>query len=159
MSDTQTVTVTRRGRPPGSRNRRNSEILELAQRLNADPIDFMLKLLGATTIEVAQTDAAGTVLLDAQGQPLLKPIAISLDMKLDAAKAVAPYLYARLQSTQVTGQVDVPVHIEHQFPVEKILANPAMTDALSDLALMMAEQAVPDESAWAAPVPNSSFPD
>lgn len=126
------------GRPKGSRNRRSIELLEMAQRLNADPIELMLRFIAAATVEVPQVDETGNVLLDDNGRPVLKHVPVTLDMKLDAAKAVAPYMYARLQSTQVTGQIE-SVHAHVALPTGKILADPKLADALGDLALMIAQ--------------------
>src|SRR5688572_28887257 len=124
MFDKKKQAIVHKGRPKGSRNRRNAEILELAQRLNADPVDFMLLLVSSTTVEVAQTDDSGNVLLDANNQPLRKVVPVSLDMQFEAAKAVAPYLYARLSAQQITGELAVPVRAE--LPIDAIFSNPAL---------------------------------
>ena len=43
--------------------------------------------------------------------------------------------------------------------MEQILANPALSDALSELALLVAEHGIPEESQRAEPMPESFYKD
>jgi hypothetical protein len=70
------------GRPKGSRNRRTAELVEAAQKSGILPLDFLL-----------------SVMRDKNAPR---------DVRIEAAKAAAPYLHARLNSVNVNAKVDGP---------------------------------------------------
>lgn len=106
--------------------------------MKVDPVTFMLSVLNADVMEVVRTDKDGRVVLDENGQPIRDRIAVPMDMRMDAAKAVAPYVHPRLQAQTLTGPGDGPVQVTN-IPVSEILKDPKMAGALSDLALLIAE--------------------
>jgi hypothetical protein len=138
MANTSPEAVRKKqGRPFGSTNRRQPELLAAAKRLGADPIDFMLQIVSAVAVEVAQTDDAGNVLMDANGKPLRRMAPIDMATKIDCAKALAPYMYPRLSATQVTGSNNGPLKVA--VDMRAILMNPTLAEAAQTLALSMAE--------------------
>ena len=68
------------GRKPGSLNRRSKEAAEQAKREGITPLDYMLKIMRDESSD--------------------------LDRRDDMAKACAPYIHPRLQSTTVKGTGD-----------------------------------------------------
>lgn len=124
------------GRVAGTPNKKNKLAREIAEAMGVDPVEFMLDLLRKDVVEVIAVDEFGNVILDGSGQPVTTKIAVTLAMKLDAAKSVAPYLHARLQATQVTGKDEGPV--EMVLPTADILKDPKISSALADLALLVA---------------------
>lgn len=64
------------GRPKGSVNRRTRELQERVEASGLSPLDYMLSVMADTSLDQA--------------------------MRLDAAKSAAPYVHARLSSTEVT---------------------------------------------------------
>lgn len=131
------------GRKKGSVNKRTKHARDLAAEMGADPIEFLLRIMTSESIEVAMVDEKGKTVLDFNGKPVLVHEAIPLAMKIDAAKNVAPYVRPKLQSTQITGAEDGPVQV--QLPTAEILANDKISDAMQDLALLVASQQDADE--------------
>src|ERR1017187_2981707 len=64
----------------------------MAEEMGVDPLEFMLSIISSDVIKQ-------TVIVD--GKKKQVDVAIPLDMRLDAAKTVANYLYPRLTATQV----------------------------------------------------------
>ncbi len=64
------------GRPPGARNRKTAETIRAVEESGLTPLDYMLSVMRNSGLETT--------------------------MRLDAAKAVAPYCHARLNSNEVT---------------------------------------------------------
>lgn len=132
------------GRVKGTPNKRNRLAVEMAAGFKMDPVMYMLTILNSDTVDVPLTNDLGVVVKDIDGKPVMVTLPITLEMKLDAAKNVAPYVHARLQATQVTGADDGPLAVA--LPTQKILEDPAMTAKLSELALMVAESQPEDGS-------------
>jgi hypothetical protein len=120
----------------GRRKRSAAHARALAEELGVDPIHFLLMIVNSSAIEVPETDDNGKPIIGEDGQPKVRYIAIPLDMRVDAAKAVAPYIHPRLQATQVTGQ-DGPVELP-ALPTARILADPELGPAARKLALLVA---------------------
>lgn len=140
MNDENAV-PTRRGRPKGSVNKRTIFAREWAEKLGlADPVEFLLKVMNADTVEVTQADSAGKAVLDSDGRPIKQLAVVPLDTRIQAARELLAYMYPRLQATQIQGHVDVPVQVE--LPTAEILANPALAASLSELALLVASQGI-----------------
>jgi hypothetical protein len=95
-----------RGRPRGARNRRTKEIIQLGQA-------------AAAAIENAIPDAfigdAHTLLMTIYKNPTF-----DMAVRLDAAKAAAPYEKPKLASTEFKGDPDKPV--QHKFTIEFVRA-------------------------------------
>lgn len=91
-----------RGRPRGARNRRTKEIIQLGQA-------------AAAAIENAIPDAfigdAHTLLMTVYKNPTF-----DMAVRLDAAKAAAPYEKPKLASTEFKGDPDTPV--QHKLTIE-----------------------------------------
>ena len=73
------------GRRKGVANRMNEEARTRAAEGGITPLDYLLTLLRDTT----QTQ----------------------EVRVDAAKAAAPYMHARLQATTIKGDKDAPIEI------------------------------------------------
>ena len=95
-----------RGRPKGARNKRTQEIIELGQA-------------AATAIENAIPDAfvgdAHTLLMAVYKNP-----AFDMAIRLEAAKAAAPYEKPKLASTEFKGDPDKSV--QHKLTIEFVRA-------------------------------------
>ena len=64
------------GRPPGARNRKTVETIRAVEESGLTPLDYMISIVRDTRLEPP--------------------------MRLDAAKAAAPYCHTRLHSNEVT---------------------------------------------------------
>ncbi len=73
------------GRPPGSRNKRTDALLAAVEATGITPLDYLLGVM--------RNKRAGAI------------------ARLDAAKAAAPYVHARLASVEVKGDGEHP--LEH----------------------------------------------
>lgn len=127
------------GRQKGTLNKRTKFAQDLAAELKVDPVRFMLMLLNSDTVEVPvlKNPLTGEVEVGPDGKPLMRQINVPLDLRLDAAKAVAPYVHPRLQATQITGQGDGPVQLD--VDVAGVLADPQAAKAAQELALKLAQ--------------------
>jgi hypothetical protein len=96
----------------------------------ADPIRFMLSLVKSDVIDQ-------TVIED--GKRKRVQVTVPLDVRLDAAKTVANYIYPRLSSQEISGPEGGPIPATH-LDVTAILANPQLAAAAQELALMVAER-------------------
>jgi hypothetical protein len=126
------------GRSKGTPNKKLKRAQELAQQYPLDPVEFLLMVVNAETLDEPETDKDGRVIVDpVTGKPVMKKVPVPREMRIDAAKAVAPYVHPKLLAQQLTGVNDGPVQFE--LPTGEILKNAKLTEALSDLALMVAE--------------------
>lgn len=126
------------GRRPGSKNKRTKRAQELADAFGTDPVIFLLEVMTKDSVQVVLTDPiTGEVLLDeATGQPKRVWLAIPIDMRVDAAKALAPYIHPKLQATQLTGKDDGPLDVG--VDVATLLRDPAAVEAVQKVALALA---------------------
>lgn len=128
------------GRQKGTKNKRTKLAQDMAAELGADPVKFMLTLLASDSMQVSEVDPdTGKVVLDAKGKPKKTWVPVSLEMKLDAAKSVAAYVHPKLQATQVTGANDGPIELA-TLDLTGVMADPKLSEAAQQLAMMMAEQ-------------------
>lgn len=75
------------GRPKGSKNKRTLAQIEAVKAKNGElPLDYMLRVMSDENADQSRRD--------------------------DMAKAAAPYLHARLQSTTIKGDDDQPVKMQ-----------------------------------------------
>jgi hypothetical protein len=116
------------GRRPGSKNKRTRRAVEIARDMGVDPIEFLLSVVHCDTIDLATQDpVTGEVVRDEHGKPVLTAHAISLDMKIDAAKSVAAYIHPKLTNTAITGADDGPIAMAG-LDLTKLMADPAAQD-------------------------------
>lgn len=73
------------GRPKGSTNKRNALLAEAVAQSGITPLEFMLEVMRNPEKD--------------------------LDIRLDAAKAAAPYVHARLASIEYTGKDGGPIEV------------------------------------------------
>jgi hypothetical protein len=87
----------------------------------------MLELVARDSVRIVQTDpVTGAPVLDEHGEPIRIWVPIPVDMKLDAAKAVAKYLHPALMATAIT-QTMAPFRLPicpRLCPVPKRLRQP-----------------------------------
>lgn len=122
------------GRKKGSANKRTKMAQEMAAQMGVDPVRFMLELLQRDTVQVAKIDRdTGKVILDENGQPVREWQAIPIDMRLEAAKSVAPYIHGKLQHTTVTKEE--PESDINAIDVNRMMEDPALVEAAQRLAL------------------------
>jgi hypothetical protein len=139
-NDGAAVPARTKGRPKGSLNRRTLFAREWCDKLGlADPVEFLIKCMNADTIEVTQADAAGKAVLDSENRPVKQMLVVPLDTRIQCARELIGYMYPRLQATELSGQLDVPVELH--LPTAEILKNPQLSGALQDLAMLVAQSA------------------
>jgi hypothetical protein len=141
--------VPKKGRPQGSLGKRTLFARDLADKVGCDPVEFLLKIVNSDTIEVTQTDAAGKVVLDAIGKPVKQLTVVSTELRVQCATTLCGYMYPRLSAQHVQGEVKVPVEVS--LPVERILSDPKLSEAMAELALLVASTG--DDEQRAAPLP------
>src|SRR5689334_22410659 len=83
------------GRRKGSPVKRTAEAREIAEQLGFHPVAFLAHV--AMTGKIPNQDGPETP--------------VSAEDRLDAAKAVAPYLLPKLSAQQVTGKDDGPIEV------------------------------------------------
>lgn len=119
------------GRKKGSGGnpiKRSMEARAIAEKMNFHPVEFLSQCaLG----KMPNADGTYTEL--------------DVNQRLDAAKSVAPYIAPKLNATTLTGKDDGPIQTQ-ALPTDKILADPRLSSALGDLALLVA-QASPEDVA------------
>ena len=116
----------------GGRKKRTAQLARaLAEEMGVDPLKFMLSIVKSDVMDK-------TVIVD--GKQKRVKVTIPLEIRMDAAKAVANYIHPRLSSTAVTGaDGDGPVEFTNVLDVSAILANPALAAAAQELALMVVD--------------------
>jgi hypothetical protein len=119
----------------------------MAVELGIDPLQFMMTIIHSDTIE--QT------VIGEDGKKKRVEVAISLDMRLDAAKAVVGYLYPKLTAQQISGPGDGPIEVAG-FDMTKLLSTPEAVEAAQRLALLMAEQNTPPAICGPAILPRAA---
>ena len=123
--------------PTAGRKKRTAQMArDLATKLGCDPLDFMMKIINCDTF--TQT-AVGE-----DGQKRKVEVTVDLATRLDAAKAVTPFLYPRLNAQQVTGTDGAPIAVA-ALDVNKLLADPAALELAQTLALRMTTQGAPQQ--------------
>src|SRR5579883_252367 len=89
------------GRPKGARNKRTRQMIEDAQSKGLLPHEVLAS--------VARGEGMLCSLFDEDGQPVGQPFMVypSLDQRIDAAKAAAPFYAPRLTSIEHGGGINV----------------------------------------------------
>lgn len=108
------------GRKPGSPNKRTRQAIEICEAYDFHPVATLIAVI--TTGRLPNSDGTFAE-VDTAG-------------RMDALKALCPYVMPRLQATQVTGKDDGPVAVAN-FDVAQLMANPDAVKAAQDLALML----------------------
>jgi hypothetical protein len=90
------------GRPKGATNKRTAAMIAEAQAKGILPHDFLTAIMRGEPMQCSLFD-------DVTGLPLGDPITCypTLDQRIDAAKAAAPYFAHRLASIEHTGKIGV----------------------------------------------------
>ena len=102
--------------------KRSREAQEIVEKMGFCPVEFLA------------TIAQRGVMVNPDGTETT----VAADMRLDAAKAVAPYVRPKLSATQVTGRDGTPLAVVG-FDMSKLMADPDMVEAAQLLALRMSE--------------------
>ena len=110
------------GRKRGSITKRTAEAREVAAKLGFHPIEF----LAIVAMRGVIPNADGT------------ETPVDAAMRLDAAKAAAPYLVPKLAQTAVVGPNEGPVELVG-FDLTPLLKDPVRAAALTDLAYAVCE--------------------
>lgn len=111
------------GRKSGVPQRRYKTALEVAEKMGFHPVQFLATV--ALTGRIPNPDGSFTVVTSAE--------------RLDAAKAVVPYVLPKLSQQQVTNAKGGPVEVA-VLDVNKLLSDPEAARAAQDLALRIAAQ-------------------
>lgn len=128
------------GRRKGSLNRRTQFARDLAEKMRVDPVEFLLQIVATDAVQVPVTDSeTGTPLLNEDGSPKRVWQVITLNQRIDAAKALLGYLYPKLQAVQITDKDLGPTEVT-TLDVAEILADPELAKAAQTMALMLIEQ-------------------
>jgi len=129
------------GRRKGSLNKKTVEIKQLASQMGVDPVAYLCTIVGcdgALQIPVVEPETGKNV-IDADGKPVLRWIAITTRQKLDACKELMPYIRPKLAATQLTGKDGGPIETA-TLDITQILADPELARNAQELALRMADQ-------------------
>lgn len=110
------------GRKPGSQNKRTRQAIEICEAMDFHPAALLATVV--MTGKLPNPDGT-TVDIDAAG-------------RMDALKAICPYVMPRLQATQVTGKDDGPLAVA-TLDISRILADPALVEQAQNLALAMVD--------------------
>ena len=110
------------GRQKGSPIKRSQEAQAVAEKLGFHVVEFLVRA------------ANEGIMLNPDGTQTK----LDTSQRLDAGKAVAPYLTPKLIAQQITGPDGGPVAVVG-FDMSKLMSDPAMVEAAQLLALRMSE--------------------
>jgi hypothetical protein len=110
------------GRKPGSQNKRTRQAIEICEAMDFHPAALLATVV--LTGKLPNPDGT-TVEIDASG-------------RMDALKALCPYVMPRLQATQVTGKDDGPIAVA-TLDISRIMADPALVEQAQNIALALVE--------------------
>jgi hypothetical protein len=128
------------GRKPGSLNKRTRQAIEICEQMNFHPAALLATVV--LTGKLPNPDGT-TVEIDAAG-------------RMDALKALCPYVMPRLQATQVTGKDDGPLAVA-TLDMSRILADPALVEQAQNIALALVEADRPAPGQRVLP-PGDTYP-
>jgi hypothetical protein len=115
------------GRKKGAPLKRTREAREIAERLGFDVVEFLIRAAGGTMLNL---DGTETVL--------------TTDQRLDAGKAVAPYLRPKLSAQTISGPNEGPIELARaNTEIERVMATPEGVEAAQKLALLIAGDGKP----------------
>jgi hypothetical protein len=101
-----------RGRPRGAINRRSQMARDIVERLNCDPLEALLLIV--------------------------RNRRLSIEVRLDAAKAAVPFVHARLSTTFISARVESNVNVTRQIQ-EIATADPELAKAMEALSLRLTQ--------------------
>ena len=114
----------------GGRKKRTAQMArDLADSLGCDPLAFMMGLI--------QKDTYMQTVIDPDGKKKKVEIAVTMDLRLDAARTVVNYLYPRLNAQTISGPSEGPIAVA-ELDMNKLLQDPASIELVQALALRMA---------------------
>lgn len=126
--------------------------LETTQVLEtADPVEWLIKIFAIGKDPLVEAAIAEGKIDDPKGTAALIP----LDIRIDAAKAAAPYVRPKLSAMQVTGKDDGPVEIA-QVVNESLMSNPQFRNAMEQVVQMASEAGNLEDAQQAAFDENSA---
>jgi len=102
---------------------------DLATELNCDPLAFMMGLI--------QNDTYMQTEIGPDGKKKKIEVAVTMDLRLDAAKTVVNYLYPRLNAQTISGPSDGPIAVA-ELDMARLCQDPAMVEKMQELAIAMA---------------------
>jgi hypothetical protein len=117
----------------GGRKKRTAQAArDLADSLGCDPLAFMMGLI--------QKDTYIQTVIEPDGKKKKVEVAVTMDLRLDAAKTVVNYLYPRLNAQSISGPDNGPIEVEAvTLGLDRIMADPALCAMAQDLSLAMSE--------------------
>jgi hypothetical protein len=89
-------------------------------------------------MRIVNSDTIEQTVIQPDGSEKQVKIAVDLATRLDAAKAVTPYLHPRLNAQTISGPGDGPLEVAG-LDMTKIMENPALVEMAQALALAMIE--------------------
>lgn len=103
------------GRPRGSPNKRTVYARLVLEDLGSDPVEMLARTMA---------DEAN----------------VPLDVRVECAKALLPYVYPKLSAVEVSGPDGDPVKVEHEHAlVMRMMQDPVLVRGLEDLFIEQAE--------------------
>lgn len=129
----------------GGRKKRTAQMArDLADSLGCDPLAFLMGLI--------QNDTYMQTEIGPDGKKKKVEIAVTMDLRLDAAKTVVNYLYPRLNAQQITGPNEGPIELARaNTELERAMMTPEGVEAVQKLALLMAQADTPPAPARILP--------
>jgi hypothetical protein len=133
----------------GKKKRTAQAARDLADSLGCDPLRFMMSLI--------DNDTYMQTVVGPDGKKKKVEVAVTMDLRLDAAKTVVNYLYPRLTAQQVTGPDDGPLAVA-TLDMGRILADPALVEQAQNIALALVEADRSPASAQRILPPGDTYP-
>lgn len=114
----------------GGRKKRTAQMArDLADSMGCDPLAFLMGLI--------QKDTYMQTVIDPDGKKKKVEIAVTMDLRLDAARTVINYLYPRLNAQTISGPGDGPIAVA-ELDMARLCQDPAMVEKMQELAIAMA---------------------
>jgi hypothetical protein len=129
----------------GGRKKRTAQMArDLADSMGCDPLAFLMGLIQRDTY--MQTE------IGPDGKKKRVEVAVTMDLRLDAAKTVVNYLYPRLNAQTISGPGDGPIAVA-ELDMARLCQDPAMVEKMQELAIAMAIADTPPAPAPARILP------
>ena len=133
---------------PGSGRKKNSAQMAraIAESMGVDPIRFMLAILAKDFVRTSVLEGGKKVQVD---------IPISLEMKIDCAKALIPYMYPRLLASQAEPDEAPP---SSTISLVATLTSPEMIAAAQTLSIALTTAEIEAREAEGTPAKDAPDP-
>lgn len=115
----------------GKKKRTAAQARAIAEQLGVDPLEYMLKLLAADTMDEIEIDAT-------TGKRKKVKVPVPQALKVDISKAIIGFFYPRLNAQAITGATGGCVEVA-TLDITQLLSDPESAKAAQQLALKMAE--------------------